>query len=177
MMAGLLRATPHLLLCFAVSHVAASTTCGSEVNTGDSWDLAGCTTLSVSSVTAADMPALARALKSTTELEVLDLSQSTIGDEGLTPLADVLRSDAASVKFIDLSYCSIGDAGAASLAEALKSNSKVRMLVLRGPPVNRAAQMALKAVVNIEPSSRPSHFAESRGESSPSSATVDHDEV
>ena len=62
------------------------------------------------------------------------------------------------------SYCSIGDAGAASLAEALKSNSKVRMLVLRGPPVNRAAQMALDAVVNIEPSSRPSHFAESRRE-------------
>ena len=151
---------------------AAARTCGKEAQSSPytfskywpwvvygerTWHLASCTILSLSTVTAAEMPAIVTALKSADELETIDLSQSKIGDAGATLLADALRTH-STIKFLDLSYCEIGDAGAAELTEALKSNSKVRMLVLRGPPVSTAAQMALDAVVQTDPSSRPAQF-------------------
>lgn len=160
--------TIRLAFLLLALHVCISKKCGFETRSKpwlfgmQTWSLAGCTMLSLKSgsITAADLPSLAAALKTVSSgLETVDLSQNDIGDAGVTVLAEALRTH-ASIKFLDLSYCSIGDDGAAVLTEALKSNSKIRMLVLRGPPVSSAAQMALDAVVQLEPSSRVKHFRE-----------------
>lgn len=149
---------------------AAARACGEEAKTwwfGTRWTLRGCTTLDLreSDVQAADMALLAQALKSNTDLSILDLSYSKgIGDAGALALAEGLRFN-KGITHLDLSHCSIGDTGALALAEALKANSAIKMFVLRGPPLepNGFAQQAVEEVVRVARSVRRRHFGEDGG--------------
>jgi hypothetical protein len=71
---------------------------------------------------------LADALKSNCTLRVLDLGRNRFGDQGARDLAEFLRSN-SSLQELNVWGNSIGPSGAAAVAEALRANRSLRLLV------------------------------------------------
>ena len=61
---------------------------------------------------------LGRALSVNSSLEELDISYTSIGDEGVAHIANALQTN-TTMKVLDVSNCDISDKGAESLARAL----------------------------------------------------------
>lgn len=66
---------------------------------------------------------LATTLRQSKKLQELDLSMNEIGDDGLTQLADGLRSPDCQLETLKLSQCNIEQRGCCCLASALQENS------------------------------------------------------
>jgi len=70
---------------------------------------------------------LQQILKNDLDCSYLNLTESTIGDQGARQLADAIKSSTI-VKYINISGNKIGKEGAQYLAEALKSNRSIKTL-------------------------------------------------
>ncbi|KAL0244825.1 hypothetical protein GEMRC1_008907 [Eukaryota sp. GEM-RC1] len=87
--------------------------------------------LSWSSVGNEGARALAEALKVNDTLTSVVLYRNSIGDEGVNSLAEVLKLN-TSIQRIDLTSNSIGDKGIKELADALKVNTTVTNIFFKG---------------------------------------------
>ena len=70
---------------------------------------------------------LGRALSVNSSLEELDISGTSVGDEGVAHIANALQAN-TTVKVLDVSNCGISDKGAESLARALAASSSLERL-------------------------------------------------
>ena len=66
------------------------------------------------------------AIAASSSLEVLNISSNSIGDEGVTHIANALQTN-TNMKFLNVSACDISDKGAESLARALGSLKELRI--------------------------------------------------
>ncbi|XP_048018291.1 ribonuclease inhibitor-like isoform X1 [Megalobrama amblycephala] len=86
--------------------------------------------LSHCNITAEGCAALASALRSNSQLRVLDLTENNIGDKSLTLLSDGLKDPHCKLEKLWLFDCYITAEGCAALTSALRSNSHLRELNL-----------------------------------------------
>jgi len=84
----------------------------------------------------------ALSVKSSNCLDMLDLNNVRIGDEGITQMAMALRSNKQLTR-LDIAFNSIGPDGARALASALKSNQRLEHLDLRDNDVEDDGAEAL----------------------------------
>ena len=100
------------------------------------------------------LEALAEALKVNSGLRLLNLRSNPVGT-GLS-LGDALKSNHV-LEVLDLGQTTIGDEGALSLAEGLKSNGGLHTLDLQGLRISEEVAEAVATVLNIHPKERILH--------------------
>ena len=94
---------------------------------------------------------LAEALKVNSSVQVIYLDENSIGDTGATALAEALKVN-ASVKRIELRNNSIGEVGATALAEALKVNASVQLIGLTCNSIGEVGATALAEALKVNAS-------------------------
>ena len=77
---------------------------------------------------------LGRALSVNSSLEELNISWTSIGDEGVAHIANALQTN-TTMKVLNVEHCGMSCKGAESLARALSVNSSLKMLYLSGNKV------------------------------------------
>jgi len=80
-------------------------------------------------------------------LQVVDLSDNNIGDDGITAIAGTLSN--SQISELDVSWCGITPSGARSLAAGLLVNNSVRILNVSGNPTTaEGARLILQSAVD-----------------------------
>ncbi|XP_067260689.1 ribonuclease inhibitor-like isoform X2 [Chanodichthys erythropterus] len=102
--------------------------------------------LSQCNITAEGCAALTSALRSSSHLRELNLSENKTGDEGLTLLSDGLKDPHCKLENLMLSKCNFTAEGCAALTSALRSNSHLRELNLIGNEIGDASVKSLSAL-------------------------------
>ena len=87
--------------------------------------------------------AFCEAFRGNLRVEILDLSQNSLRDEGALHAAKLLEGQSASLRSIDLSECKIGPQGASAISAALKVNTKLKTLILARNKLREAGTAAL----------------------------------
>lgn len=91
---------------------------------------------------------LAEMLKTNSTLAHLHIRYTGIGDEGVKPLAEVLKKPTTTLVSLDLTSNLIGHEGAKALAESLKTNNKLkRVLDLTNNPIGDMGAKALASML------------------------------
>ena len=90
----------------------------------------------------------AEAIKVTTTLTQLNLSNDNIGDAGAASLAEAMKVN-TTLTHLNLESNNIGDAGAASLAGAVKVNTKLTQLDLQSNNIGVAGAASLAEAMKV----------------------------
>ena len=85
---------------------------------------------------------VSRMLAVNCSLTLLDISMNSIGDDGVTHLAEALKQN-KTLEWLDISLCGITDAGVAPLAEALQVNSSLCQLNILGNKLTKNGRTKL----------------------------------
>lgn len=94
-------------------------------------------------LTADAVKAFCDAFRGNLRLEILDMSQNSLRDDGALHAAKLLESATSTLRSVDLSECKIGPQGAAAISAALKVNTKLKTLVLARNKLREAGTQAL----------------------------------
>ena len=82
-------------------------------------------------------------------LASLNLAQNSITADGCRELAKLLRGDNAMLELLDISDCKVGDDGVEVLADALQTNTSLKFLYLtRNDDISTQGQIMLLKLVN-----------------------------
>ena len=89
---------------------------------------------------------IASALHNNTGLKKLVLWSNLIGDQGALALADALKHNVTTLEYLDLSNNLIGDVGALALGEALETYPHMIELDLRGNMIGQVRDAKFRTV-------------------------------
>lgn len=85
---------------------------------------------------------IAHALQVNTSLKKMDLSSTSVGDEGALKLAEALETN-QTLKVLKLHRCKIGSMGATAIAKAMCQNSSLKEIHLTDNPICEVGSHAL----------------------------------
>jgi ribonuclease inhibitor len=94
-------------------------------------------------LTAEAVRAFCDSFRGNQRLEILDISQNSLRDDGALHAAKLLESSCSTLRSVDLSECKIGPQGAAAISAALKTNTKLKTLILARNKLREAGTQVL----------------------------------